>query len=607
MNECEVDNGGCVENSLCINTPGGVSCGPCADGFVGDQIDGCSPSSGEATDTIPSITVRPVDSTPPQPVECGDGEVICDPHAKCVKRETEKEFSCECGVGYAGNGIVCGRDTDMDGIPDEKLDCDEPTCAKDNCPTVPNGGQDDLDGDGIGNICDTDADNDGIGNDPDNCPLIANPEQTDSEDPTEPHGERGDKVGDVCDNCPRVSNTDQLDTDDDGLGNACDPDIDNDGIPNDDDNCPLVKNPDQKDKDGDGVGDVCDNCPKKSNPEQVDTDNDLIGDECDSNNDRDSDGVQDNVDNCPLVLNPDQLDADKDAVGDACDDDDDNDGIPDKSDNCRLVPNSNQIDSDYNGRGDACEDDLDGDGYPDNIDVCPENGEVYTTDFRTYQTVVLDPEGDSQRDPNWVILNEGSEILQSVNSDPGLAIGYTRFGGVDFSGTFYVNSEVDDDYAGFVFSYKDSSNFYVVMWKQSGQTYWQSTPFRAVAEPGIQLKSVKSETGPGEVMRNSLWHTGNTPSQVYLLWKDPRNQGWQEHVAYRWEVIHRPNLGLIRVTMFEETKMVADSGYIINKDHLGGRLGVFVFSQENVIWSDLVYRCTDNTPADWKPTRHADD
>lgn len=47
-----------------------------------------------------------------------------------------------------------------------------------------------------------------------------------------------------------------------------------------------------------------------------------------------------------------------------------------------------------------------------------------------------------------------------------------------------------------------------------------------------------------------------------------------------------------RVTIFEETKMVADSGYIINKDHLGGRLGVFVFSQENVIWSDLVYRCT---------------
>jgi len=56
--------------------------------------------------------------------------------------------------------------------------------------------------------------------------------------------------------------------------------------------------------------------------------------------------------------------------------------------------------------GDICETDFDQDQVIDRIDVCPENAEVTLTDFRAYQTVVLDPEGDAQIDPNWVVLNQ---------------------------------------------------------------------------------------------------------------------------------------------------------------------------------------------------------
>lgn len=58
-----------------------------------------------------------------------------------------------------------------------------------------------------------------------------------------------------------------------------------------------------------------------------------------------------------------------------------------------------------NGVGDVCEDDFDNDAVLDTFDVCPESAEVTLTDFRAYQTVVLDPEGDAQIDPNWVVLN----------------------------------------------------------------------------------------------------------------------------------------------------------------------------------------------------------
>lgn len=66
------------------------------------------------------------------------------------------------------------------------------------------------------------------------------------------------------------------------------------------------------------------------------------------------------------------------------------------------------------GVGDICESDFDQDKVIDRIDNCPENAEITLTDFRAYQTVVLDPEGDAQIDPNWVVLNQVQKKIHRI-------------------------------------------------------------------------------------------------------------------------------------------------------------------------------------------------
>ena len=71
-----------------------------------------------------------------------------------------------------------------------------------------------------------------------------------------------DGVEDGSDNCPAVANPDQSDADMDGLGDACDDDFtdvdtDGDGHFDLEDNCPSIANPGQEDSDGDGLGDAC--------------------------------------------------------------------------------------------------------------------------------------------------------------------------------------------------------------------------------------------------------------------------------------------------------------------------------------------------------------
>ena len=230
-------------------------------------------------------------------------------------------------------------DSDNDSIPDRR----------DNCKTLSNRDQKDINQNRVWDACEFDSDKDTVPDEVDNCRNTMNPDQADRD---------ADGIGDVCDNC-ELYNPDQFDTDSNKMGDRCDSakkyleenDTDGDKVENYRDNCPNIANPLQEDDDSDGIGNVCDNCKSYQNPFQEDENKNGIGDVCE---DSDADGLEWLQDNCPTITNPEQADDDNDGIGNVCEDDD-RDGVILISDNCPYVYNPDQSDIDNDGLGDVCD------------------------------------------------------------------------------------------------------------------------------------------------------------------------------------------------------------------------------------------------------------
>ncbi|MCB1602793.1 MAG: thrombospondin type 3 repeat-containing protein, partial [Xanthomonadales bacterium] len=143
----------------------------------------------------------------------------------------------------------------------------------------------------------------------------------------------------------------------DRIGDACDPDDDNDTVEDPVDNCPLIPNgPNERGNDGfdnDQDGQI----DEAGEEAQFNYDGDEKGDICDidSDNDGEPDFVEEGnpdsgrLDNCRFVYNPQQTDTDNDGIGDACDPDSDNDGVLDCGNDRICDPDDDGYDNDFDG------------------------------------------------------------------------------------------------------------------------------------------------------------------------------------------------------------------------------------------------------------------
>jgi hypothetical protein len=192
---------------------------------------------------------------------------------------------------------------------------------------------------------------------------------------------------------------------------------------------------------------------------------------------------------------------------------------------------------------------------------------------------------------NWVVSADGTSVLQTVNaSQPSAFVSQDEFFNTQFTGSFGVETSLDDDYIGFVFGFDadDSTPFYLFDWRQGAQNG---------NEPGFYLSEVTGGLvrymGEGTTGINYNPHHEDAPG--YQVLATDLGTGWADNTVYDFTLEYTESLIKIDIAggAFGSGQTIFELSGLSNTS---GRFGFYNSSQADVRYQGFTEEIAPSVP-----------
>lgn len=196
----------------------------------------------------------------------------------------------------------------------------------------------------------------------------------------------------------------------------------------------------------------------------------------------------------------------------------------------------------------------------------------------------------------WIVSPDGSSVLQTINGDPTFFVSPEEFIDTTINGKFKVETNLDDDFIGFVFGYKspiaaeqqifinqdgvsDRFEFMLFDWKQNRQS---SRGY--LGNEGFSISQVNAEN----LINNPYAFIDKKHPVFNLIASDYSNDnGWQDRTEYEFTLLYQRD----RVKIDIDGNTIFDiSANEVGEEFQPGHFGFYNLSQPWVRYSGFTQK-----------------